>query len=73
MFDQTRIHRTNPQQMGSNKRARRYIFAAYDTFNGHSGTNTDRVPIFKHDWIDQWTDKFDMEYKKPKKSRCSSR
>ena len=73
MFDQTRIHRANPKRMGSNKRARRYIFAAYDTFNGHSGTNTDRGPIFKHDWIDQWTDKFDMEDKKPKKSRCSSR
>ena len=71
MFDQTRIHRANPQRMGKNKRARRYIFAAYDTFNGHSGTNTDFGPIFKDTWIEQWTDKFDMSYKIPKKSRSA--
>ena len=71
MFDQTRIHRANPQRMGKNKRARRYIFAAYDTFNGHSGTNTDIGPIFKDTWIEQWTNKFDMSYKIPKKSRSA--
>jgi hypothetical protein len=72
MFDQTRIHRANPQRMGKNKRERRYIFAAYDTFNGHSGTNTDFGPIFKDIWIEQWTDKFDMSYKIPKKSRSAT-
>ena len=62
MFDQTCIHCANPQRMGRNKRARRYIFAAYETFNDHSGTNTNKGPIFKHSWIEQWAGKFDISY-----------
>ena len=41
LFDQTRIHRANLRRFEDNKRGRRFIFAGYDTWNGHSGTSTD--------------------------------
>jgi hypothetical protein len=47
--------------MGKSKRARRYAFLAYDTWNGHSGTNTDYGPVFKRDWQDAWKDKYNIE------------